>query len=352
MIRRRKFIVPLAVLAILTGIGAAVLLRKEAPPEPVRLLPEAQGYVYLNLKPLRRADLLNKMPPVQLDPEYDEFVKETGFRFEHDLEEAAIAVHAPPQPTAAGSPNQQPETRYSEVIVAHFDNERARDYLKKLARNTDTYRERGIFNIPRENRVVRVCILAPDLVAVSNADDPTVIRGIIDRYRKLALPFGGPPLVRQYYRKLPFGTLAWAIADIGHGSDKNKAVVLPGGFDLFFPPGTVLVAAVRYLGSIDLNVQATTPSDEAAQRVTDQLNAYLGIFRTLEMNALGSDPDVKLFFESIKIQQDGNKAELSAELPKGFLKKLLTEPPPEIQPAAPAPPPEKPQPKHHRKRRH
>jgi hypothetical protein len=188
------------------------------------------------------------------------------------------------------------------------------------------------------------------LVAVSNTDDPTIIRGMIDRYRKLALPFGGPGLVKQYYRKLPFGTLAWAIADIARGSDRSKAFILPGGFDLFFPPDTVMVASIRYLGSIDLNVQAMTPSNEAAQRVTDQLNAYLAIFRTLEMNALGSDPDVKLFFESIKIQQDGKKSELSAELPKGFLKKLLTEPPPEIQPSAPAPEPTKPQPKHHRKR--
>ncbi|MGZ4789554.1 MAG: hypothetical protein ACXVZX_13630 [Terriglobales bacterium] len=351
MIRRRKFIIPLAVLAILIGIGVSVLLRKEAPPEPVRLLPEAQAYIYLDLKPLRRAGLLQKMPPVQLDPEYDEFVKQTGFQFERDLEEAAIAVHAPPPPGAGAGPNERTEERFSEVVVAHFDGQRARDYLKKLAKSIDTYRDRDIFNIPREDRTVRVCILGPDLVAVSNTDDPMVIRRIVDRYGRLALPFGGPPLVKQYYRKLPFGTLAWAIADVARGADRNKAFILPGGFDLFFPPDTVMIASVSYLSAIDLKVQAITTSEEAAQRVTDQLNAYLGIFRTLEMNALGSDPDVKTFFESLKIQQDGNKVQLTADLPQGFLKKLLTEPPPEIQPAAPAPAPEKPQPKHHRKRR-
>ena len=351
MIKRRKYIIPLAVLAILIGIGVSVLLRKEAPPEPVRLLPEAQGYLYLNLSPLRRAGLLQKMPPVQLDPEYDQFIKETGFQFERDLEQAAIAVHA--QPAVSGAPStQQKEDRFSEVIVAHFDGERARAYLKKLAKNIATYRERDIYNIPREDRTVRVCILGPELVAVSNTDDPMIIRGIIDRYRKLALPFGGPPLVKQYYRKLPFGTLAWAIADIGHGEEHNKAVVLPGGFDLFFPPNTIMVASLRYLGSIDLKMQAVTSTPDAAQRVTDQVNAYLGIFRTLEMNALGSDPDVKTFFESIKIEQDGNKAQLTADLPQGFLKKLLTEPPPEIQPTPAAPPqPEKPQPRRHAKRR-
>ncbi len=350
MIRRRKYIVPLTVLAILIGIGASVLLRKEAPPEPVRLLPEAQGYLYLSLKPLHRAGLLDKMPPVQLDPEYDDFVKQTGFQFERDLEDVAIAIHTPAPPSAGGAANQQTETRYSEIFVAHFDGQRAREYLKKQSRTTDNYRERDIFNIPRENRMVRVCILGPEMVAVSNVDDPTVIRGMIDRYRKLALPFSGPTLVKQHYRKLPFGTLAWAIASVAPGADKNESLILPGGFNVFFPPNTVMVGSVSYLGSVDLKLQALTTSDEAAQRVADQLNAYLAIFRTLEMNALGSDPDVKTFFESIKIQQDGSKAELTADLPKGFLKKLFTEPPPEIQPSVPVEP-EKPQPKPRQKRR-
>jgi len=349
--RRRKLTIPLAVLAVVVAIAAAVVLRKTAPPEPVRLLPEAEGYVYLNLKPLRRAGLLDKMPPVQLDPDYDDFVKQTGFEFERDLDEVAVAVHAPPAPAVGGTPNQPTENRYSEVIVAHFDGQRAHDFFKKYAQSTDTYRDREIFNIPRENRMVRVCILGPELVAVSNNNDPAIIRGMVDRSRKLALPFGGPSLVRGHYSKLPFGTLAWAIADIARGSSQNKAFILPGGYDLFFPPDTVMVASLRYLGSINLRVQALTTSDDAARRITDQLSAFLAVFRTLELDAGGPDPDVKGFFDSIKVQQDGPKAELTADLPKGFLKKLLTEPPPEIQPAAPAPEaqPEKPQPKRHHK---
>jgi len=344
--RRRKFIIPLAVLAVAIAIALAVLLRKTAPPEPVRLLPEAQAYLYLDLSPLRAAGLLEKMPPVQLDPEYDKFVKETGFQFERDLEEAAIAVHE--QPPAAPGPN---EKRYSEVIVAKFDGQRARDYLKKVAQSIDTYHEREIYNVPREDRIVHVCILGPDLVAVSNANDPTIIRGIISRYRKLALPFGGPKLVREHYSALPFGTLSWAIADVGEGSTTNTALVLPGGYDLFFPPNTVMVASLRYLGSIDLKVRAITSSDDAARRITDQLSAFLAVFRTLELSAGGPDPDVKAFFDSIKVQQDGKSARLSADLPKGFLQKMLTEPPPEIQPATP-PEAKKPQPKKHPKRHH
>ena len=352
--RRRKLTIPLAVLAVVIAVAAAVILQKTAPPEPVRLLPEAQAYLYLNLKPLRRAGLLDKMPPVQPDAEYANFVKQTGFQFERDLEEAAIAVHTPPPSTAGGSAEAPGENRYSWVVVARFDGQRLREFLKNHARNTETYHEREIFEIPREGYTDRICILGPELVALSTTDDPEIIRGIIDRYSKLALPFGGPSLVRKHYSKLPLGTIAWAIADIARGSDRNKAYVLPGGYDLFFPPDTVMVASLRYLGSIDLKVQALTTNDDAARRITDQLSAFLAVFRTLELNAGGPDPEVKAFFDSIKVQEDGPKAELTADLPKGFLKKLLTEPPPEIEPAAPAPapPPEKPQPpKHHKRQR-
>jgi hypothetical protein len=340
---RRRILIPVAVLAaIVLALGFAILLRKEAPPEPVRLLPEAQAFLYVNVTPLRRADI--KMSPVQQEPDYEQFVRETGFQFERDLDEAAVAVHVP-------TPEQGTETRFTEVLIVRYNGDKARRYLNGLASRIDSYRDIEIFNVPRENRTVRVALLGPGIVAISNVDDPLVIRGIIDRYKKLALPFGGPSLVQQNYRKLPFGALAWAIADIARGSKENKAFVIPGGFDLFFPPDTVAIASVRYLGSIDFRAKAITKSAEDARRVTDQVSAFLALFRSLESDATGSDPDVKQFFESLKIKQEGTEAVLTAELPKGFVKKLLTEPPPTPQIAPVSPEPEKPAAKPKRKRK-
>ena len=139
--KRRKFLIPLIVLVIAAAVGIAVFLRKAAPPEPVRLLPEAQAYLYINANPLRRADI--KVPPVQIDPEYDAFIKQTGFQFERDLDEAAIAVHAPPPNTPNG------ENRFSEVFVARFEFDKVRSYLHSLANRVDSYRDLEIFNIPR-----------------------------------------------------------------------------------------------------------------------------------------------------------------------------------------------------------
>ena len=342
--RRRRYLIPLIALAVLVAIGLAFFLRKSAPPEPVRLLPEAQAYLYVNLHPARLADI--KMSAVQLDPEYDQFVKETGFQFERDLDEAAFAVHVP-------KPGGVPEYRFSEILIAHFENDKVRGYLNRLSSRIDSYRDLEVFNIPHEGRTVRAVILGPDMVAVSNVEDPLVIRGMVDRYKKVALPFGGPSLIKRYYHKLPFGTVAWAIADIARGGKENTSLTIPGGFNIFLPPDTVAVASIRYLGSIDFKVEALTNSEQSAQRVTDQVNAFLGFFRMLEINSSSGDPDVKTFFESVKVQQDGKDAMLTAVLPQGFLKKVLTEPPqepPAVAPAqeAPAQPVAKPKHKGHR----
>ena len=158
MRRRKLVLIPLlVVLAVAVAIAAAVVLRKAAPPEPARLLPTAEGYVYLDLSPLRKAGLLDKLPPIVPEGDYQEFIRQTGFQFEHDLQEAAFAIHVNGGKDLAG----KPENRYSEVFVANFDSQRVAAYLRKLSSAVDSYRNREIFNIPRENRIVRVCLLGP-----------------------------------------------------------------------------------------------------------------------------------------------------------------------------------------------
>src|SRR5713226_5995018 len=201
---RRRLPILLAVLLVAAAVAAVVELRKHAPPEPARLLPGADGFVYIDLKWLRWADVAKHLPAVPHDPEYEQFIQATGFQFERDLQEAALAVHY-------ASPATGGETRFSEIFVGKIDGDRVRAYLKSLASSMDNYRSIDIYNIPLENRTLRVAILGVDTVAVSNHDDPAVIRGIVDRSRKLASPFGGPALLRQFYKHVPLTSLAWAI---------------------------------------------------------------------------------------------------------------------------------------------
>src|SRR5271170_1394367 len=190
---RRRFPIILGVLVVAAAVALVVVLRKHAPPEPARLLPGADGFVYVNLQWMRRANLVGELPAVSHDPEYEHFIQATGFDFERDLEQAAMAIHYPAGPNPA-----DPETRFSYVFVAKLDGERLRDYLKKNSGSTDDYHSVEIYNIPLEGRTLRVAIIGVDTVAVSNHADPQVIRGMIDRSRRVASPFAGPALLRQY----------------------------------------------------------------------------------------------------------------------------------------------------------
>lgn len=319
---RRTLPIWVGLLIFVAAVTIVVQLRKHAPPEPARLLPGADGFLYVNLKWMRRADMADKLPPVPHDPEYDQFIQATGFQFERDLEQAAFAIHYP-------SPATGGERRFSEIFVAHIDFEKLRAYLKTLASSIDNYRAIDIYNIPIENRVLRIAILGVDTVAASNHNDPEVIRGIIDRSRKLASPFGGPALLRQFYKyvpQLPLPSLGWAIFKVN--SDMAPASVAT--------PVTV-VASVRYLGAIHFRAEAFAKDEEAAGELASQTSTFLNIFRSAEVSVAGQspDPDFKRAMDSIKIDHKKDRAVLTAILPAELIRKLVSEAPVELSPAKP-----------------
>jgi hypothetical protein len=333
---RRSLPILLTVLALAAAVALLVVLRKHAPPEPARLLPSADGFVYVNLQWMRRANLVGDLPPVPHDPEYDQFIQATGFEFERDLEEAAIAIHYPSPPLTSDSTSQ---IRFSEVFVGKIQGERLRQYLQKISSVSENYRSVDIYSIPLEGRTVRVAILGVDTVAASNHPDPQIIRGIVDRSRKLASPFAGPAFLRQYYKHVPLASLGWGILRV----DSAQGLPASSWSFLFQRPATLL-ASVRYLGAVHFKAVAYTSSEDDAKQLTDKLGTFLDIFRTAQNSTppSGTDADVKALFDSLKVEQDNDRAVLSAVVPVGFIRKAVTEGPnlaaPQPQPS-PAPPP-------------
>ncbi len=332
--RRRTRLTILSVVAIVAALAVMVELRKQAPPEPARLLPGAEAFAYVDLKWVRRLDRLGRVPAVPHDPEYDQFIKETGFQFERDLDEAAFAVHYAGTPAAPG-----PDMRFTEVFTGRWNSTRVAAYLSKWARSVEDYRGVQIFDIPLEGRTVRVAMLAVGTVAVSNSDDPQVIRGIIDRSRKLASPFGGPSLLRRYYKQVPLGSLAWAIV--------SNPSQLQGGqlTDMLLPPnyrqllsGSVLVGSARFLRAIHIRADAFYEREMRASQLAEQLGALVAVFHSLQPTIASAGPgdkDVKTFFDSLKVAQSKSRVTLTATVPLDFIKKVFAEPPPEV--IAPAP---------------
>jgi hypothetical protein len=333
---RRRLPIPLAVLLIAAAVALIVTLRKQAPPEAARLLPGADGFFYINLKWIRTFNATGQLPPVSREPEYQKFVEETGFQFERDLDKAAFAIHYPPS-WGNGTAGSASEPRFSEIFVGKIDSGRLTAYLKKISSSIDNYRGFDIYNIPFEDRTVRVVLLSYDSVAVSNHPDPGVIRGMLDRSRKLASPFGGPRLLRRFYRQVPLASLCFAILRVQPAEMSSLGGL--GSWSLLFPKPAIAVISGRYLRALHLRAEAFTDSEADAQAITEKAAAFLSIFHAAEgsVGIHGTDVDVKAFFDSLKVEQSGDRAILTATVPPGFIQKVLTEAPSNtLEPAAPA----------------
>ncbi len=232
--------------------------------------------------------------------------------------------------------------RFSEVFVGRIDSGRLTAYLKKISSSINDYRGFDIYNIPVEGRTVRVVILSYDSVAVSNHPDPDVIRGILDRSRKLASPFGGPWLLRKFYRKVPLASLSFAILRV---RPEMTTIGGLGGWSLLFPKPAIAVISARYLRALHLRAEAFTDNETDAQAITEKTAAFLSLFHAAEgsVGPHGTDADVKAFFDSLKVEQSGDRAILTATVPPGFIKKVLTEAPSDtMAPAAPPVAPKEP----------
>ena len=321
---RRRVPALLGILIFLAAIAVVVEVRKHAPPEPARLLPGADGFIYANLSWMRHVDIAKHLPPVAHDPQYEQFIQATGFDFERDLQKVAVAIHY-------ASPATHNQTRYSWIFVAHIDGNRLRAYLKGLAKSVETYRSIDIYNIPIDDRTLRVAILGVDMVTASNHDESWVIHGIIDRSRKLASPFGGPALLRQNYKyvpQLPLPSLGWAIFKLDSSETGPVNAPFPVGI-----PATI-VASVRYLGAVHFRAEALTESDTAAEQLASQMETFLQVFHSAEVSVGGQtpDPDFKRALDSVKVEQKKNRAVLTAVIPTELIRKLVAEAPSQLSP--------------------
>ena len=195
--KRRTRRTLLIVAAVLVLLAVAVFLRSKAPPEAARLLPESDGIVYINLKPIRSFFHKNLKPPERV-PEYRQFIDATGIDWERDLDQVAIALHRMPDPNGPNGP-----VAYSMVLVGKLTGKRLNSWLDAHAASRETYAGHTIYSIPSEGRTVRVTQIGYDMVAVSNTPTPEQIHSIVDRHRAAALPFAGSSLLERHYHDVP-----------------------------------------------------------------------------------------------------------------------------------------------------
>jgi hypothetical protein len=346
------------VAAVIAVLAAAIFLRSKAPPEAARLLPESDGIIYVNLKPVR-AFFHKDLKQPQHVPDYQQFIDATGIDWERDLDSAAIALRRMPDPNGPNGP-----VAYSMVLVGRITGKKLNSWLDSHAAARESYAGHTIYSIPSEGRTVRVAQIGYDMVAVSNTPTPEEIHSIVDRHATAAWPFAGSMLLRQYYHEVPLLSLAWGVGQIGlpfsDGCDERPGepgdhdrvgqIGLPVpkscaisvlGLSLPLRADSTIVASVApaLVGSMHLRVEEDTPSDEVAASQAASLNVLFVLARsfTVPLADNAANNGLKELLRTAEVAQKHNRVVLTARLsPSLFSGFAAGEATPPESPAGPA----------------
>ena len=299
---RRTLLIAAAVLLML---AVAIFLRSKAPPEAARLLPESDGMVYINLRPLR-AFLRKDLKPPHYDPEYKAFIDATGINWERDLDQVAVALHRMPNPNGPNGP-----VAYSMVFVGSVTGRKLNDWLAAHAEARENYAGKTIYDIPSDGRTVRVSQIGYDMVAVSNTPTPEQIHSIIDRHNTAAWPFARSTLLQRYYRDVPLLSIAWGVGQIGLPFSESGSVSILG-LQLPIPDNTAIIASLtptlpltngfHLEGLLRCRVEEIAPSEQVAAGQAEALHTLITLFQQIAP-PLADTPINNGFRELVKTAQ-------------------------------------------------
>jgi hypothetical protein len=317
---RRTQATIIIVLLVFLLVALAAYLRRKAPPEVARLLPESDCILYFNLRPLRAYTHFDRNQ-VEHDPQYQAFIDATGFEFERDLDEVAFALHRQPNPLG---PNGA--MAFSEVFLGHIDGQKLSTYLASIATQTEQYAGHTIYAIPSNGRTVRVALLGYDMVAASNTPTTEQIHSMLDRYRTAALPFSGSSLLTAHYSEVPLLSAAWGIGRINVPLKSDGIRIL--GFQFPIAINTTFIGSVRWAGSLKLRIEEIAPTAMAATASADMIATALTIGRAAENNlpSAMTNPDLRDLLNTADIEHKNDRAVLTATLPVALLQKLINSP--------------------------
>jgi hypothetical protein len=310
--------------AVLILLAVAVFLRSKAPPEAARLLPESDGIIYVNLKPVR-SFLHKDMKPPRRVPEYQQFVDATGVDWERDLDQVAIALHRMPDPKGPNGP-----VAYSMVLVGNLTGKRLNTWLESHAAARESYAGHTIYSVLSEGRTVRVAQIGYDMVAVSNTPTTEQIHSMLDRHRTAALPFAGSTLLTRHYQDVPLLSLAWGVGQIGLPFSESGAIHI-FGFSLPLEDDSTIVASVTPAlslgGSLNLKVEEIAATDEVATSQAAALATLVTLARgfTLPLSANPANNGLKQLLKTAEVTQKRNRVLITAKLSPSLLTTLAQE---------------------------
>jgi hypothetical protein len=314
--RTRKTL--LIVAAVLVLLAVAVFLRSKAPPEAARLLPESDGIVYFDLRPIRVFFHKDLKAPERVE-DYQEFVDATGIDWERDVDQVAVALHRMPDPNGPNGP-----VAYSMVLVGRLTGKKLNTWLAAHATSSETYTGHTIYSIASQGRTVRVAQIGYDMVAVSNTPTPEQIHSMLDRHRSAALPFSGSSLLQQHYHDVPLLSLAWGVGQIGLPFSESGEIHVFGLALPLEPDSTIIASVAPALpvpGSLRLRVEEIAASEDSAASQAASLATLITLARglSISLDDKAANNSLKELLKTAEVNQHGERVVVTASVPASFL---------------------------------
>ena len=290
----------LSLVAAATAVTYHLVMR---PGRSVYLLPDGNFMAYINFKPMRLMNVDTN--PVTANPEYQQFVNETGLRPDRDLENIAISAHADGGPSGDAAI----------IVTGTFDQQRLSGYVQKQSGvQTETYGSKTIFSTSAKDQTARFCVLNSKMVALTVGPTAESMHAIID---KSAGSGSAPDLYENYYSDVPSASVMWAIVRVPSSAVTDPA---PSRMNLDFLKNSVTIVSARYTGSLTLRGEFIAENQTDATNIFQAVNGFLAMSK-LAGGQRQNDPDVTAVMNSIEVKQNGNHVVVSAVVPQDLIQK-------------------------------
>jgi hypothetical protein len=229
--------------------------------------PDASAVLFADLAELRRApfatEFYNWIPKSQADAEYAQFLRETGFDYERDLDRVAIAII-----------KDEKESKLFAVAEGRFDRKKIEAYASRSG-TRETRGSREILTVPLSDRSRKISFtfLSKEKVALTDAGDLTPFLA--------PLPNGTD--AREWRERFTreAGSPVFAVIRQGAAAGSALAARTPGGFQspqlsgLLDQLQWITLAAKPQDNALRIVAEGECTSEQTTRQLADLLNGVL-----------------------------------------------------------------------------
>jgi hypothetical protein len=270
--------VALLLAASLAGLDAYLRLHDAAAPSREAVLSfmpaSASAVAFADLTELRRspfaAEFYNWIPKNQVDADYAQFSRETGFDYERDLDRVAIALI-----------KAEKDSKLFAVAQGRFDRKKIESYAARSG-TRENRAGREIFSVPLDSgaRKLSFAFVGKDIIALTDAED---IASFIARVGNGLVADGADR--RDWRERFKRVAGSPVLAVIRQDSEAGSALAAraPGGFQspqlasLLNQLQWITLAAKPQEGAIRIVAEGECPSAQISQQLSDILNGMLAL---------------------------------------------------------------------------